>query len=468
MSSFILFRLGGQEFGIETEKVVETLKVEEFFPVPGAKEGLEGIINLRNNVIPVFNGGKLIGTEKTESNITILLEQEGSSVGILVDEVVGLENIKKEDIRRFKKSDAKEVKREFVKGLVNKGEKVILIFNTSPITGKGKSRKKKRPAGRHTKRRLSQEKEKVNNTRKTGYVLFTAGEEWIGIPVSEVVEVIEYPSEVSKLPSSKDYVEGVFVLRDEQLTLISAKKLLGIEVRERESRAIVVRIGTSLAGLGVDEVKEIRWVEDKEILKRENSKEGFLALEGGKVIALLTSVKDLLKEEDLEDTDRQTGEEVKESEVRDMRSFVNFEVGSLNLAVPVEKVKEVIEVEGITPVPDSPDHIAGVYNLRNSVIVILSLSKKLGMDGEDSNRVIVLEEAPVGLTVKSLKGIIKAEEESIHSVSELKGVAESLVEGVIRKGKEGVVFILSPEKLLEGENLEEAVANLTAEGKVYE
>ena len=150
-----------------------------------------------------------------------------------------------------------------------------------------------------------------------------------------------------------------------------------------------------------------------------------------------------------------------------MKSFVNFEVGDLDLAVPVEKVKEVIEIEGITPVPDSPDHIAGVYNLRNSVIVILSLSKRLGMEGEDSNRVIVLEEAPVGLTVRTLKGIIKVEEEDIHPVSELKGVAESLVEGVIRNER-GVIFILSPEKLLEEEDLEEAVASLTAGGKADE
>ena len=467
MGSFTLFRIGRQEFAIETESVAETIKIDRVFPVPGAGEKLEGVINLRNNVIPIFNGGKLIGGERTQSNTALLIEQDTTRVGILVEEVIGLEEIGKEEIRRFRKSDAEDIKREFVKGSVNRGEKVILIFNTLPLTGKRRSGKKKQPTGRHGKREVFTQEQDREKANKTGYVLFTAGEEWFGIPVKEVVEVIEYPSEVSKVPSSKDYVEGVFVLRDEQLTLISVSKLLGIEGGGQAKRAIVVKVGNSLAGLGVEEVKEIRWVEEREILRRDNSQEGFLALDGGRVIALLTSVRDLLREEDLQGADLQIEEEATEPEVREMKSFVNFEVGDLDLAVPVEKVKEVIEIEGVTPVPDSPDHIAGVYNLRNSVIVILSLSKRLGMEGEDSNRVIVLEEAPVGLTVRTLKGIIKVEEEDIHPVSELKGVAESLVEGVIRNER-GVVFILSPEKLLEEEDLEEAVASLTAGGKADE
>jgi len=54
-----------------------------------------------------------------------------------------------------------------------------------------------------------------------------------------------------------------------------------------------------------------------------------------------------------------------------------FALGAEEYSVPLLKVKEVIEVPDITPVPHTPDYYLGIMNLRGQVISIIDLRLKL-------------------------------------------------------------------------------------------
>jgi len=126
----------------------------------------------------------------------------------------------------------------------------------------------------------------------------------------------------------------------------------------------------------------------------------------------------------------------------------------VDMAVPIEKVREVIEVEDPTPLPGAPEYIKGMYNLRNSVIAIVDLSRKLGIDSkEETGRVVVLGDMPVGLMVNKLRGILKTEEENIQPVEDLTGVEEKLLEGIIKTESGGIIFILDVDTVVQEEDL---------------
>ncbi len=59
--------------------------------------------------------------------------------------------------------------------------------------------------------------------------------------------------------------------------------------------------------------------------------------------------------------------------------YLTFVVGKESFGVPVMKVREIVRVLNITPVPNSPTYVKGVVNLRGKIIPILDLRIKLEM-----------------------------------------------------------------------------------------
>ena len=451
MRDFLLFKIGDQTFAYPTEEVDETIKVTRIFPVPLAPSYIKGVINLRNRVIPIVDGGRLLWDRDTESDTAIILKVKGESVGLLVEKVLGIAEVEEEAIRSKEEIEIADVREDLVGGLFERDSQVVFIMTLSEVI---KPRERKKTSRRESRASTREQKEVVRE--QEGFVIFGLGREWYALPVGEVREIVNYPETVSRIPQAPHYVEGVFILRKEELILISLKSLLDVPSEEEERRVIVAHLGSTVVGLGVDEVKEIRWVDKEEILYMDkDSTKGVLVLDEGKRLALIVSVKDLLREEEIEDLTSSEEEAEGQEEVANMKSFVHFTVGDTDLAIPIGDVKEVIEVEELTPLPKAPDYIEGMYNLRNSVIAIVSLSKLLGIkNAQDANRVVVLESFPVGLMVSTLRGILKVKEESIQPVEEIAGIEENMIEGMIKTEDGGIIFILNTKSMVKEEDIE--------------
>jgi len=59
-----------------------------------------------------------------------------------------------------------------------------------------------------------------------------------------------------------------------------------------------------------------------------------------------------------------------------MNKYVTFKLGDTRFGVAVLKTREIVEYGKITPVPEAPEYIEGVINLRGSVVPVVNLSKK--------------------------------------------------------------------------------------------
>ncbi len=448
MVSLTLFKVENQIFAYPTEKVKETIKIDRVFPVPLSPSFIKGVINLRNQVIPLVDTGILLKNIPLESDTAIILEINLGSVALLVSKVLEITEVEEEHIKSKEELEVSEIKEELINGFFERNGEVIFLLNLENVIRKEEKTFQRRKTQKKTEEIRSEQKEE----RRKGFVIFPIGKEWFAFPVEDVREIINYPENIAPVPQAPEFIEGVFVLRGEEIALISLRKLLNVSSDKEERRVIIVHIGRHVVGIAVDDVKEIKWIDESSILSLErDSSKGVIVLDEGKRLVLILDTKELLSREELEVMEKE--EKEIEEEVRDMRHFVRFSIKNIDMVFPIEKVKEVIEVENLTPLPSSPDYVKGMYNLRNSVIVIIDLAKKLGIEEkESSSKVIVMENVPVGFIVSKLKGIMKVEEENIQPAEGLTGVEENVLEGIIKENG-NIVFILDVDKVIHEEDI---------------
>jgi purine-binding chemotaxis protein CheW len=84
--------------------------------------------------------------------------------------------------------------------------------------------------------------------------------------------------------------------------------------------------------------------------------------------------------------------------------IVGFRIGRETFGVPIELVHEIVRVPDITSVPDAPEYIEGVINLRGKIISVVDLRKRFGereITWTKKNRILVveMERKMVGLIV---------------------------------------------------------------------
>jgi chemotaxis signal transduction protein len=61
-----------------------------------------------------------------------------------------------------------------------------------------------------------------------------------------------------------------------------------------------------------------------------------------------------------------------------VRQYLSFVVGGTDFGIPILKVKEILQFEGVTRVPGTPGSIRGVINVRGSVVPVVDLGVKFG------------------------------------------------------------------------------------------
>ncbi len=118
--------------------------------------------------------------------------------------------------------------------------------------------------------------------------------------------------------------------------------------------------------------------------------------------------------------------------------IVNFTIGEVNYGVPVEQVREVRDMQTVTPVPGSPPFVEGVTNLRGQIITVMDLRKRLGLPEKDGagEKIIIIDlgKQAIGVVVDSVTEVSTIREPDIEKNSE---VTSTLDESILGVGKQG-------------------------------
>jgi purine-binding chemotaxis protein CheW len=153
-------------------------------------------------------------------------------------------------------------------------------------------------------------------------------------------------------------------------------------------------------------------------------------------------------------------EAVEEKKISDQEGeYLTFALGNEEYGIEILKVREIIGLMDITTVPQTPDYMKGVINLRGKVIPVIDLRLKFSMLEEAHTRetcVIVAEvnNTSIGIIVDSVSevlGIRSGEVEEAPSFGQ--GKDTGFIMGMGRVN-EKIIILLDIEVVLSSEELE--------------
>jgi purine-binding chemotaxis protein CheW len=146
--------------------------------------------------------------------------------------------------------------------------------------------------------------------------------------------------------------------------------------------------------------------------------------------------------------------------------YLTFRLGAEEYGLEILKVREIIGLMAITPVPRTPEHIRGVINLRGKVIPVIDLRRQFGMEGvNDTEQTCIIvvevtasrEAVEMGILVDTVSEVLDIGENEIQETPSLgEGIDTEFILG-LAKAKNSVKILLNIEKVLSQRDAEEAV-----------
>lgn len=150
--------------------------------------------------------------------------------------------------------------------------------------------------------------------------------------------------------------------------------------------------------------------------------------------------------------------------------LVAFYLQNEEFAIDIQKVREVLRMTHVTPLPQSAEFIEGVINIRGEVIPVIDLRKRFQLPEKEETpqtRIIIVEikDNQVGLIVDSVTEVLRLPQQSIQPPpSNVAGTRTDLIQGV-GKLDDRLLIILKLDKILTTEE-KIAIDELTLEEQV--
>ena len=133
--------------------------------------------------------------------------------------------------------------------------------------------------------------------------------------------------------------------------------------------------------------------------------------------------------------------------------LATFFVGDALCGMDILKVQEINKLMDMTEVPQAPEYVKGILNLRGQIVTIIDIGNKLGLTAikksEESRNIIVnSEDEYIGLLVDHISDVISAEPGRTETPpANIGGVQGKYFEGVL-KTEDSLIGILDVEEIL--------------------
>ncbi|MGN0862914.1 MAG: chemotaxis protein CheW [Stenotrophomonas koreensis] len=134
--------------------------------------------------------------------------------------------------------------------------------------------------------------------------------------------------------------------------------------------------------------------------------------------------------------------------------YLSFTLGEEQYGVDILKVQEIRGYDQVTRVPDAPDYIKGVINLRGTIVPVIDLRLKLRLDNAryDAFTVMIVlnvEQRVVGIVVDSVSDVIELSAEQIRPTPEFGAAVDTRFINGIGTQDERMLILLDIETLLD-------------------
>lgn len=139
--------------------------------------------------------------------------------------------------------------------------------------------------------------------------------------------------------------------------------------------------------------------------------------------------------------------------------YLTFTLGSESYGIEIKYVTEIIGIQPVTEVPELPEYIRGIVNLRGKIIPVMDIRlrfKKAFREYNDRTCIIVIDikGVSIGLIVDSVSEVLSIPEGEIVDPPEIDRMGSKYIKGIGKAGSE-VKLILDCDKLINEEQAED-------------
>ena len=487
---FVTFVTGNEIFAVDMAPVQEIIRLPEVVRVPLAPATLDGLANLRGRVLPIISLRRVFGFAEQEHDdaTRAVVVDVGQPLGFVVDQVasvVGVEPGQIEDVGALRST----VDTDLLSGLIKDvgGHAMIMVLDFEKLIQRQFAEIAAIAKTHDTATGLAANAEGEEDELSDELQLVSfevAGQEY-ALAIEDVQEIVQIPETIIHVPHSQPHVLGVMTLRNRLLPLVDLRRMFELTDRplDDKSRIIVLALGSASVGVVVDGVSEVLRVAKAEVdaMPAIFAREKELAditeicrLNGGKRLVSIITARNLfvhsaVKEaiSAVNDITQEAGHETAEMEedLDDDEQVVVFLLDKEEFGVPIASVQEIVRVpETLIHVPKAPVSVEGVINLRGSVLPVIDLRLRLGLQrGERSDRqrivVFLIAGVRTGFIVDQVAEVLKLPKAAIEPAPVLSSAQAKLLSRMANLEKQKrMVQLIEPAHLVEGQELAAIVA----------
>jgi len=313
----VSFELAGQEYALPIEHVQEIVQVPEAVSeLPNAERHVIGVINLRDRLLPLVSLRTLFGLPAAplgeQNRIVVVSRGEAAgSVGIVTDTVKEVLRVARAVVDPLPDLLSNGGTLREVESIcrLNGGKRLVSIlsagrlFATAQLSGDGVVEE-----GTMQETRGGAEVARADEEEQ--FVVFRLADEEYGVPIEAVHEIVRVPEQLTHVPRTPDFIEGVVNLRGAVLPVVDQRRRFQLPDAERNDRQriMVFAIAGVRTGFIVDSVSEVLKIPRSAIVPApdlaqdgDNAVERIANLAAAKRIILMVNVDRLLSRHEVAD-----------------------------------------------------------------------------------------------------------------------------------------------------------------------
>lgn len=481
---FVTFTVGKEVFAVEMLPVQEIIRVPEVVRVPLTPPSLNGLANLRGNVLPIISLRALFHLEprETDDATRAIVLNLGQPLGFVVDRVASVIMVEDDQIEPVSNVQT-TIDTRLMTGLLKQvgGHELVMIIDFASLIQDSFSQDgllQRVAANTGSSGLLNGQAEEEESDELQLVSFSVAGQEY-AIAIEDVQEIVLVPEHIVAVPRSASHVRGVMTLRQRLLPLVSLREMFQLpgQATDERSRILVVSLSDVSVGIILDSVNEVLRVPSSQLeamppmLARDQAMAeivGLCRLQQGKRLVSVVSAERLLKhqavQKALTTTEKESGMSealLNQAEKDDEEQLVIFRLGNEEFGVPIDSVQEIVRVpENLTHVPRAPSFVEGVMNLRGIVLPVIDQRRRFGLqsiEANDRQRIIVfvIKNLRTGFIVDSVAEVLKISRALIEPAPLLSGEQQRLFGRVANlSAQKRMIQLVDPRQILADQELD--------------
>jgi len=268
----VSFEVANQEYATPIESVQEIVQApQQFTAMPNSPPHILGLMVLRQRLLPLVSLRCLFGLPQAqmEEHHRVVVLQLGSnmSVGVVMDRVHEVLRVPKSTVEGIPKilENTHSARQLSAMCRLDGGKRIVSVLNIDAMFDLDSLRDAMESAGAselgdsQMSSNSSSDDEGSDDELQT--VVFRLGDEEFGVPINAVQEIVRVPEQLTHVPQSPSFVEGVINLRGTVLPVIDQRRRMAIggegSVDKDRQRIMVYLVNGLRTGFIVDSVSEV-------------------------------------------------------------------------------------------------------------------------------------------------------------------------------------------------------------------